>query len=583
MADANPATGLAAAGNQPAATPVAADKPSLLATLGSVDTLRQVIMMLALAVCLAIAVVVMIWIQEPEMRPLNKLDTPELLQALDVLDGNKVPYKLDKNVIYIPTEQYQQVKLLLAREGLTQEPSTGSDILMKDMGFGVSQRLERERLNLSREQTLARTIEELKNVKRARVLLALPKESPFLRREQKPSATVVVTLRGNGGLVREEVDSIVDIVASAVHGLEPARVTVTDHSGRLLNSGSQDAQAAQGRKEYELERQREQEFLEKIDAILLPVLGPGNYTAQVDVSMDFTAVEQTARRFNPDLPALRSEMTVEENSSGGGVGGIPGALSNQPPMNSNIPEQATGATNSAVAASSAAGRSMREATRNYELDTMVSHTRAQVGTLRRVSVSVAVNYLPGVVGEDGSVQPAPRSSEELANIRRLLQAGVGFDVTRGDSFELVNIPFIDSNAAYPVEPAKVWEEPWFMPTMRIAAGMLLVLLLLLLVVRPMLKRLTTSEKKLADEDRMLLDGPVSAGLEGRLLQASDALDERVNEELIGSIVGGKIQLPDLHKDEDVLKAVRSLVANEPDLAIMVIKGWLAEDAKEVRK
>ncbi len=580
MADATPATGLVAAGNSPAATPAAAAKPSLLATVGTVDTLRQVVMMLALAICLAIAVVVMIWIQEPEMRPLDKLDTPELLQALDVLDGNKVEYKLDKNVIYIPLEQYQQVKLLLAREGLAQEPSNGSEILMQDMGFGVSQRLERERLNLSREQTLARTIEELKNVKRARVLLALPKESPFLRREQKPSATVVLTLRGSAGLAREEVDSIVDIVASAVHGLEPARVTVTDHSGRLLNSGSQDAQAAQSRKEYELERQREQEFLEKIDAILLPVLGPGNYTAQVDVSMDFTAVEQTARRFNPDLPALRSEMTVEENSSGGGVAGIPGALTNQPPLESNIPEEAKGAN---ASASTAAGRSMREATRNYELDTMVSHTRAQVGTLRRVSVSVAVNYLPGVAGEDGSVQPAPRSSEELANIRRLLQAGVGFDVARGDSLELVNIPFIDSNAAYPEEAPKIWEQPWFMPSMRIAAGMLLVLLLLLLVVRPMLKRLTTSEKKLADEDRMLLDGPVSAGLEGRLLQASDALDERVNEELIGSIVGGKIQLPDLHKDEDVLKAVRALVANEPDLAIMVIKGWLAEDAKEARK
>lgn len=580
MADATPATGLVAAGTPPAATPAAAAKPSLLATVGTVDTLRQVVMMLALAICLAIAVVVMIWIQEPEMRPLDKLDTPELLRALDVLDGNKVEYKLDKNVIYIPLEQYQQVKLLLAREGLAQEPSNGSEILMQDMGFGVSQRLERERLNLSREQTLARTIEELKNVKRARVLLALPKESPFLRREQKPSATVVLTLRGNAGLAREEVDSIVDIVASAVHGLEPARVTVTDHSGRLLNSGSQDAQAAQSRKEYELERQREQEFLEKIDAILLPVLGPGNYTAQVDVSMDFTAVEQTARRFNPDLPALRSEMTVEENSSGGGVAGIPGALTNQPPLESNIPEEAKGAN---ASASTAAGRSMREATRNYELDTMVSHTRAQVGTLRRVSVSVAVNYLPGVAGEDGSVQPAPRSSEELANIRRLLQAGVGFDVARGDSLELVNIPFIDSNAAYPEEAPKIWEQPWFMPSMRIAAGMLLVLLLLLLVVRPMLKRLTTSEKKLADEDRMLLDGPVSAGLEGRLLQASDALDERVNEELIGSIVGGKIQLPDLHKDEDVLKAVRALVANEPDLAIMVIKGWLAEDAKEARK
>lgn len=579
MAEATTATGMVVAGGHDSTPPPAAkaeeSKSSFMANLGSIDVLRQVVIILTLAICLAIAVVVMVWIQEPEMRPLDKLDTPELLQALDILDGSKIKYKLDKSTIYIPLEQYQQVKLLLAREGLSQEPTTGSEILMQDMGFGVSQRLERERLNLSREQTLARTIEELKNVKRARVLLALPKESPFLRREQKASATVVLTMRGSASLTREEVDSIVDIVASAVHGLEPARVTVTDQSGRLLNSGSQDAAAAQNRKDYELERQREREYLEKIDAILLPVVGPGNYTAQVDVAMDFTAVEQTARRFNPDMPALRSEMTVEENSVGGGSSGIPGALTNQPPMNSNIPEEAAAGDG----AKAAPGRSMREATRNYELDQTISHTRSQVGTVRRVSVSVAVNYLNGVAGEDGKVVPAPRTAEELANIRRLLQAGVGFDVSRGDSLELVNIPFV-SEDEYPLEPTPIWEESWFMPAVRIAAGVLLVLLLLLMVVRPMLKRLTTPHKKLADEDRMLLDGPVSAGLEGRLLQASDALDEKVNEELIGSIVGGKIQLPDLHRDEDVLKAVRALVANEPELAIMVVKGWLQEDARK---
>lgn len=579
MAEATTATGMVVAGGHDSTPPPAAkaeeSKSSFMANLGSIDVLRQVVIILTLAICLAIAVVVMVWIQEPEMRPLDKLDTPELLRALDILDGSKIKYKLDKSTIYIPLEQYQQVKLLLAREGLSQEPTTGSEILMQDMGFGVSQRLERERLNLSREQTLARTIEELKNVKRARVLLALPKESPFLRREQKASATVVLTMRGSASLTREEVDSIVDIVASAVHGLEPARVTVTDQSGRLLNSGSQDAAAAQNRKDYELERQREREYLEKIDAILLPVVGPGNYTAQVDVAMDFTAVEQTARRFNPDMPALRSEMTVEENSVGGGSSGIPGALTNQPPMNSNIPEEAAAGDG----AKAAPGRSMREATRNYELDQTISHTRSQVGTVRRVSVSVAVNYLNGVAGEDGKVVPAPRTAEELANIRRLLQAGVGFDVSRGDSLELVNIPFV-SEDEYPLEPTPIWEESWFMPAVRIAAGVLLVLLLLLMVVRPMLKRLTTPHKKLADEDRMLLDGPVSAGLEGRLLQASDALDEKVNEELIGSIVGGKIQLPDLHRDEDVLKAVRALVANEPELAIMVVKGWLQEDARK---
>ena len=234
---------------------------------------------------------------------------------------------------------------------------------MQDMGFGVSQRLERERLKHGREQQLARTIEELKNVTRAKVLLAIPKENVFARREKLPSATVVLTLKRGRMLDGEEIDSVVDIVASAVQGLSPERVTVTDQNGRLLNSGSQNSLAARSRKEYEIERKREEEYLNKIDSILIPVVGLGNYTAQVDLNMDFSAVEETQKRYNPDLPAVRSETTFEENNIGGLAVGIPGALTNQPPVNSNIPEVAGQGAGSAMNPS----RSHKEATRNYEL------------------------------------------------------------------------------------------------------------------------------------------------------------------------------------------------------------------------
>jgi flagellar M-ring protein FliF len=181
-------------------------------------------------------------------------------------------------------------------------------------------------------------------VSRAKVLLALPKENVFARREKKASATVVVTTRRGSMISSGEVNSIVDIVASAVQGLEPDRVTVTNSNGRLLNSGSQGAESARSRKEYDLEKKRESAYIEKIDSILIPVLGLGNYTAQADVSMDFTSVEQTQRSYNPDLPAIRSEMTTEENSVGGFIAGIPGALTNQPPADANIPERANGSS-----------------------------------------------------------------------------------------------------------------------------------------------------------------------------------------------------------------------------------------------
>jgi flagellar M-ring protein FliF len=434
------------------------------------------------------------------------------------------------------------------------------------MGFGVSQRLERERLKHSREQQLARTIEELQDISRAKVLLAIPKENVFARREKKPSATVVITLKRGRTLGGEEVDSIVDIVASAVQGLEPARVTVTDQNGRLLNSGSQDSLAARSRKEYEIERKREQEYLEKIDSILIPVVGLGKYTAQVDLTMDFSAVEETQKRYNPDLPAVRSETTFEESNIGGITAGIPGALSNQPPVNSNIPEIANGSNGQG----SSPTRSQKEATRNYELDTTISHKRQQTGVIRRISVSVAVDYLPKPDAE-GNMTMAPRSQEELMNIRRLLQGGVGFDMQRGDALEVVTVPFVREDI---IEQADlpIWEQDWFMKSVRLALGALVIIVLILAVVRPMLKRLIDPDDTLEDFDEDALTTGVDLG---------DSTLDMLNNEFDSSAVGfssdGTLQLPDLHGDEDLLKAVRALVANEPELSSQVVKAWLTED------
>ncbi len=213
-------------------------KSGYLSALNGVDVLRQVTLVIALAICLAIAIFIIIWARQPDMRPLGKMPTEELIQTLDFLDAQKIDYELDGNVISVEEGEYQNIKLLMAREGLEQAPSSGTDIIMQDMGFGVSQRLERERLKHGREQQLARTIEELKNVTRAKVLLAIPKENVFARREKLPSATVVLTLKRGRMLDGEEIDSVVDIVASAVQGLSPERVTVTDQNGRFLNSGS---------------------------------------------------------------------------------------------------------------------------------------------------------------------------------------------------------------------------------------------------------------------------------------------------------------------------------------------------------
>ncbi|MFM5293346.1 flagellar basal-body MS-ring/collar protein FliF [Aeromonas veronii] len=540
-------------------------KSSALGFLSNTDVLRQITLILGLAICLAIAVFILLWGKEPDMRPLGTYTTQELVKTLDFLDQQKIPYEVDGKSVLVNAENYATIQLALTRAGLANATDSnigGEDILLKDSSFGVSQRMESERLKLSRERQLASAIEQFQNVAKAQVLLAIPKDNVFARNERKPSATVVLNLKG-AALGQGEVDSIVDMVASAVHGLEPTRVTVTDQNGRLLNSGSQDPISAQTRKEFAMQQKQELEYKQKIDAILIPVLGADNYTAEVDLSLDFSQQEQTRKTYNPDLPAVRSEMTMEENSASGSNGGVPGALSNQPPAASNIPEEATGGDGAGAAAS---GRSRKEATRNFELDTTVSHTRRQMGGIRRMTVSVAVDY-KAVPGADGAVTREARTQAELDTLRRLLSGGLGFDVTRGDTLEVVAIPFnrpeLDTVAEVPL-----YDQPWFWRAVRIAASVLVIIVLIVTVVRPMLKRLLYPDAK--PEGEVDFDNHTVLGGDDEL----SLLSAQVESDQVFGVRDGQLKLPDLHRDEDLLKAVRALVANEPDLAAQVIKEWV---------
>ena len=539
-------------------------KSSALGFLSNTDVLRQITLILGLTICLAIAVFILLWGKEPEMRPLGTFNTQELVSTLDYLDQQKIPYQVDGKSVLVSAENYADIRLRLTRAGLASSNDVSNDgesILLKDSSFGVSQRMEGERLKLSRERQLASAIEQFQNVAKAQVLLAIPKDNVFARNERKPSATVVLSLRGSA-LGQGEVDSIVDMVASAVHGLEPTRVTVTDQNGRLLNSGSQDPLSAQTRKEFAMQQKQELEYKQKIDAILIPVLGADNYTAEVDLSLDFSQQEQTRKTFNPDLPAVRSEMTVEENSSGGNNGGVPGALSNQPPAASSIPQEATAADGSAASS----GRSRKEATRNFELDSTISHIRRQQGGIRRMTVSVAVDY-KATPGAEGAVTREPRTQAELDTLRRLLSGGLGFDVTRGDTLEVVAIPF-NRPELEAVADIPLYEQPWFWRAVRIAASVLVIIVLIVTVVRPMLKRLLYPDAR--PEGELDLDNSIVLGGDDEL----SLLAAQAEAEPIFGVRDGHLKLPDLHKDEDLLKAVRALVANEPDLAAQVIKEWV---------
>ncbi|WP_152593329.1 flagellar basal-body MS-ring/collar protein FliF [Vibrio navarrensis] len=531
--------------------------------VGDLDLLRQIVLVVSISICVALIVMLFFWVKEPEMRPLGIFETEELIPVLDHLDQQKINYKLDGNTILVEVSEFNSIKLDMVRSGLNQSTQAGDDILLQDMGFGVSQRLEQERLKLSRERQLGKAIEEMKQVRKARVLLALPKQSVFVRHNQEASASVFLTLGTGANLKQQEVDSIVDMVASAVPGMKTSRVTVTDQHGRLLNSGSQDPVSAARRKEQELERSQEQMLREKIDSVLIPILGFGNYTAQVDIEMDFSAVEQTRKAFDPNTPATRSEYALEDYNNANMVAGVPGALSNQPPADASIPQDVAQMKDGSVTGQ---GSVRKESTRNFELDTTISHERKQTGVVTRQTVSVAIKDRAAVNPDNGSVTYTPRSEAEINAIRQVLIGTVGFNENRGDLLNVLSMQFAEQ------EPEKladvpIWEHPNFNDWVRWFASALVIIVVVLVLIRPAMKKLLNPASD--DEDEMYGPDGLPIGADGETsLIGSDIESSELFE------FGSSIDLPNLHKDEDVLKAVRALVANEPELAAQVVKNWM---------
>nr|WP_275666144.1 flagellar basal-body MS-ring/collar protein FliF [Vibrio sp. Isolate23] len=535
--------------------------------VGDLDLLRQVVLVLSISICVALIVMLFFWVREPEMRPLGAYETEELIPVLDYLDQQKVNYKLDGNTISVPSSEYNSLKLNMVRAGLNNEKQAGDEILMQDMGFGVSQRLEQERLKLSRERQLAKAIEEMTQVRKARVLLALPKQSVFVRHNQEASASVFLTLRTGTSLKQEEVDSVVDMVASAVPGMKPTRITVTDQHGRLLSSGSQDPASAARRKEHELERKQEQALRDKIDSVLIPILGFGNYTAQVDIQLDFSAIEQTRKSFDPNTPSTRSEYTLEDYNNGNVVAGVPGALSNQPPADASIPQDVAQMKDGSLMGQ---GSVHKEATRNFELDTTISHERRQSGIVNRQTVAVAIKNRASVNPDSGETTYQPLSDAELQSIRQVLIGAVGFDESRGDLLNVLSMQFAEPEIEV-LTDVPLWEHPNFNDWVRWFASALVIIVVVLVLVRPAMKKLLNPA---SDDDDDQLYGPdgLPIGADGETSLIGGDMDGGELFEF-----GSSIDLPNLHKDEDVLKAVRALVANEPELAAQVVKNWM-EDA-----
>ena len=380
----------------------------------------------------AVAVSAWLWSQQPDWKVLyNNLPDREGGAVIAQLVQMNVPYKYTEGggAIMVPANMVNDARLRLAAQGLPASDTTGYELLEKQR-FGTTQ--FQERLNFQRglEGELARSIQSLAAVKQARVHLAMPVQSGFLREQQKPSASVMLTLYPGRTLERGQVQGILALVASSVPDMSPKQVSVVDQYGKLLSDLDGD-----GSEMNTLTR--------RIDDLLAPIVGDGNIRAQVAADIDFTQSEATAETYapnqNPGAAAMRSQQTMasrDGSGAGDAAGGVPGALSNQPPATVSAPingaAQATRAAGSASSADGGAGVSTRqESVTNYEVDRTVKVTRNQTGTIRRLSVAVLVNQKQ-TTGDDGKEVSTPLTPLEMQSIEALVKQAVGFSAERGE-------------------------------------------------------------------------------------------------------------------------------------------------------
>lgn len=536
---------------------------------GSLGVVRQLGLMVGLAASVAIGFAIVLWSQEPDYRVLySNIDFADANQAIEQLNTAGIPYSFDtqSRAILVPADRVHDARLRLAAEGFTADKTVGFELLDQDQGIASSQFLENARYRRGLEGELARTISSLVAVRTARVHLAIPKESVFVRDQRQPRASVFLDLVSGRMLEADQVAAIANLVASSIADLDVRDVTVVDQRGRLLNTRDVDEDVVLAARQLEYSRSIEETLLNRVNSILQPVVGLGRFRAEVSAEIDFTQIEQADEVYNPDLPALRSEQTLEEvGQNSTGASGVPGALSNQPPGVASAPEVAQAQAEAAMTAANGSKPSREQATRNYELDRSVSYTRYQTGRVSRLTVAVVVDDILTTTN-NGEQTRSEWTAEDLDRLRLLVENAVGYKAVRGDSVSVVNSSFIVEAADEIIEDPAIWEQEWVWDAARQAAAGIFVLVLIFGVLRPIMRNLASQGGAGGMGSGMGPAGDISAELDG----LDDASGEKVT---FSSGSGGMMPTPNESYEYQV-NAIRSMVAEDPAKVAQAVRQWV---------
>ena len=533
--------------------------------------LKPLVMLIGIAAAVAAGVGIVLWSKEPTYSLLyGNLGQQDAAQIAQALDTNGIPYKLEgSGTITVPADRVHDARLKLAGQGLP-EGDGGFSVMSKDPGFGVSQFMEGARYQHALETELARTITNLQAVEGARVHLALPRQSAFVRDRRKPSASVFLQMKPGRRLESEQVTAIVNLVASSIPELEAQQVTVVDQQGRLLSSPGGNSEVAEREKQMEIARELEERYTQRVEQLLSPLIGSGRVRAQVVADVEMSTTEEAREQYRPESQIIRSEQTAEETSRNGANNsqGVPGALTNQPPTpGTALPPGSSAAPATAQAAADPANpnagatamppdNTSKQATRNYEIDRTVAYTKLPAGRLKRLTVAVLVDNLRST-DDEGNVTETALTPEQVENMTRLVKDAVGFDAARGDSVNVVNASFKGELKPEDIQVDEIplWERPLVRDIAKLLCGLIVLLVLVLTVLRPLVRGLLAAPRVYSPQ---ALPGADSAAMalpaSNQAQQGMAALDY-----------------------EGQIAQARTLVTQDPARVAQVVKTWVGTD------
>lgn len=526
------------------------------------------------AVTIAIMVGIWLWGQQPDYRVLfsnfNDKDGGAIVASLQQLN---IPYKYSEGgtAILVPATQVHDARLKLASQGLPKGGNVGFE-LMENQKLGVSQFLEQVNFQRALEGELARSIQSISAVQGARVHLAIPKASVFVREQQKPTASVLLNLYPGRNLDQQQVNAIVHLVASSVPELPSKSVTVVDQNGSLLSDPTKQlAGNTLDPAQLKYVQDYQQSIVKRIESIISPMVGNGNIRAEATADIDFSKTEQAAETYRPNSPpeasTIRSQQSSESYNKNNNASGVPGALSNQPPVPATAPITTNGTAATANTTTNT-GLVQKDTTTNYEVDKTIKYTQQPMGGVKRLSVAVVVNY-KSETDKNGKVTTKPLSDLEKTQITALIKEAMGFNQERGDTLNVVNSAFASPPKETIVEESFVSQFLTLDNGLRVGKFLVSAAILAYLFfgyLKPMLYRIMGKDA----------DGNDLPGSRAVAEEDNEEQDEQ-DEDSVVNLSAKEPYVPPGTEYEINLDMAKQLASSDPKIVANVIKTWVSNE------